>query len=66
MCARDFLLYFIIVCWPGWCVFLKLHYNLPFLGLPSSTTKDTALEVFINMNTNSKPLSQYDIIVAEI
>lgn len=42
------------------------HYNLPFLGLPSSTTKDTALEVFINMNTNSKPLSQYDIIVAEI
>lgn len=42
------------------------HYNLPFLSLPSSTPKDVALNVFINMNTNSKPLSQYDIIVAEI
>ncbi len=42
------------------------HFNLPFLALPSSTGKDTALQVFINMNTNSKPLSQYDIIRAEI
>lgn len=42
------------------------HYNLPYLALPSSTPKDVALNVFINMNTNSKPLSQYDIIVAEI
>ncbi len=42
------------------------HYNLPYLALLSSTTKDTALQVFINMNTNSKPLSQYDIIRAEI
>jgi hypothetical protein len=42
------------------------NYNLPFLALPSDTNKDTALNVFINMNTNSKPLSQYDIIVAEI
>jgi len=42
------------------------HYNLPFLSLPSSTSRDTALNVFINMNTNSKPLTQYDIIVAEI
>ncbi|MFZ6050754.1 GmrSD restriction endonuclease domain-containing protein [Halocola ammonii] len=42
------------------------HYNLPFLALPSSTSKETALSVFINMNTNSKPLTQYDIIVAEI
>lgn len=42
------------------------HYNLPFLALPSNTSKDTALSVFINMNTNSKPLTQYDIIVAEI
>ncbi len=42
------------------------HFNLPFLALPSSTNKDTALQVFINMNTNSKPLSQYDIIRAEI
>jgi hypothetical protein len=42
------------------------HYNLPYLALPSETHKDTALQVFINMNTNSKPLSRYDIIVAEI
>src|SRR5690606_39027224 len=37
-----------------------------FLALPLSTPKDIALQVFINMNTNSKPLSQYDIIRAEI
>lgn len=42
------------------------HYNLPYLALPITTPKDTALQVFINMNTNSKPLSQYDIIRAEI
>lgn len=42
------------------------HYNLPYLSLLSSTPKDVALNVFIKMNTNSKPLSQYDIIVAEI
>lgn len=42
------------------------NYNLPYLSLPSNTPKDIALEVFINMNTNSKPLSQYDIIVAEV
>lgn len=42
------------------------HYNLPYLSLPLDTPKDTALKVFINMNTNSKPLSQYDIIRAEI
>ncbi|MCT3949890.1 DUF262 domain-containing protein [Elizabethkingia anophelis] len=42
------------------------HYNLPYLALPLSTPKDIALQVFINMNTNSKPLSQYDIIRAEI
>lgn len=42
------------------------NYNLPYLSLPSNTSKDIALEVFINMNTNSKPLSTYDIIVAEV
>ena len=42
------------------------NYNLPYLSLPSTTDKSTALEVFINMNTNSKPLSTYDIIVAEV
>ncbi|WP_321347081.1 DUF262 domain-containing protein [uncultured Draconibacterium sp.] len=42
------------------------HYNLPFLALPAATPKETALNVFINMNTNSKPLSLFDIIVAEV
>ncbi len=42
------------------------HFNLPYLSLPSETPKEVALQVFINMNTNSKPLSLYDIIVAEV
>lgn len=42
------------------------HFNLPYLSLLSNTPKDVALQVFINMNTNSKPLSLYDIIVAEV
>jgi hypothetical protein len=42
------------------------NYNLPYLSLPSHTEKTVALNVFINMNTNSKPLSTYDIIVAEV
>ncbi|MGD0651007.1 MAG: DUF262 domain-containing protein [Verrucomicrobiia bacterium] len=41
-------------------------YNLPYLSLPAQTEKTVALTVFINMNTNSKPLSTYDIIVAEV
>ncbi len=42
------------------------NYNLPYLSLPSETDKSVALDVFIKMNTNSKPLSQYDVIVAEV
>ena len=42
------------------------NYNLPYLSLPPETDKSIALQVFINMNTNSKPLSTYDIIVAEV
>jgi hypothetical protein len=42
------------------------NYNLPYLSLPSQTDKSVALDVFIKMNTNSKPLSQYDVIVAEV
>jgi len=42
------------------------HFNLPYLSLPTTTEKEVALQVFINMNTNSKPLSRYDIIVAEV
>jgi len=42
------------------------HFNLPYLSLPSETHPDVALQVFINMNTNSKPLKLYDIIVAQV
>lgn len=42
------------------------HFNLPYLRLPSSTSKDTALGVFVNMNTNAKPLKPHDIVVAEL
>lgn len=42
------------------------NYNLPYLSLAPQTDKSVALRVFINMNTNSKPLSTYDIIVAEV
>jgi hypothetical protein len=42
------------------------HFNLPYLSLPADTNKDVALQVFINMNTNSQPLSLYDLIVAEV
>lgn len=41
-------------------------FNLPFLALPASTTPDVALQVFVNMNTNSKPLSMYDLTVAKV
>lgn len=41
-------------------------FNLPYLSLPAETDKEVALQVFINMNTNSKPLALYDIIVAEV
>lgn len=42
------------------------HFNLPYLSLPAETEKEVALQVFINMNTNSKPLTLYEIIVAEV
>lgn len=41
------------------------HYNLPFLRLPVTTSRDVALAVFVNMNTNAKPLRAFDIVVAE-
>jgi len=41
------------------------HFNLPFLSLPVTTSADVALQVFVNMNTNSKPLSMYDLTVAK-
>lgn len=42
------------------------HFNLPYLRLPATTTKNTALSVFINMNTNAKALAPHDIVVAEL
>lgn len=42
------------------------NYNLPYLSLPSHTDKSVALDVFIKMNTNSKPLTPYEVIVAEV
>ncbi|MNV22464.1 hypothetical protein D3C71_1134380 [compost metagenome] len=42
------------------------HFNLPFLALPASTDADMALRVFVNMNTNSKPLTMFDLTVAKV
>lgn len=42
------------------------HFNLPYLALPSSTDAQMALAVFVNMNTNSKPLSMLDLTVAMV
>ncbi len=41
-------------------------YNIPFLSLPNSTDRETALNVFIRMNTSATPLSDYDIVVAQV
>ncbi|HVJ34814.1 MAG TPA: DUF262 domain-containing protein [Terriglobia bacterium] len=43
-----------------------LSYTLPFLSLPVGTSRETALEVFINMNTSASPLTDYDIVVAQV
>ena len=43
-----------------------LAYTLPFLSLPVGTSRETALEVFINMNTSASPLKDYDIVVAQV
>ena len=41
-------------------------FNLPFLSLPVGTDKETALDVFIKMNTSAAPLTIYDIVVAQL
>lgn len=41
-------------------------FNLPYLSLPVTTKKETALDVFIKMNTSAAPLSTYDIVVAQV
>ncbi len=41
-------------------------YTIPFLSLPVGTGRETALDVFIKMNTSATPLSAYDIVVAQL
>jgi len=41
-------------------------YVIPFLSLPVETSRETALEVFINMNTSASPLKDFDIVVAQV
>lgn len=42
------------------------NYMVPFLSLPIGTEKETALDVFIKMNTSASPLTDYDIVVAQL
>lgn len=42
------------------------QFNLPFLSLPTSTPNETALDVFVKMNTSAQPLTTYDIVVAQV
>jgi hypothetical protein len=41
-------------------------FNLPVLSLPVGTKPQTALDVFIKMNTSASPLTMYDIVVAQL
>lgn len=41
-------------------------FNIPWLSLPVTTDKETALDVFLKMNTSVAPLSTYDIVVAQV
>lgn len=41
------------------------QFPIPYLELPKDIDQDTALDVFINMNTSSTPLKAYDIVVAQ-
>lgn len=43
-----------------------LGYVVPFLSLPVGTGRETALNVFIKMNTSASPLKDYDIVVAQL
>ena len=40
-------------------------FSIPYLELDKGTSQDTALDVFINMNTSATPLKAYDIVVAQ-
>ncbi len=41
-------------------------YTIPFLSLPVGTEQETALDVFIKMNTSASPLKDFDIVVAQL
>lgn len=41
-------------------------YDVPFLSLGAKTGRDTALDVFIKMNTSATPLNDFDIVVAQL
>ena len=41
-------------------------YMVPFLSLNVGTSRETALDVFIKMNTSASPLKDFDIVVAQI
>jgi hypothetical protein len=41
-------------------------YDIPFLSLSSKTGRNTALDVFIKMNTSATPLKDFDIVVAQL
>ena len=41
-------------------------YPIPFLSLPVKTAKETALDVYIKMNTSASPLKAFDIVVAQM
>ena len=41
-------------------------YSIPFLSLPVGTEQETALDVFIKMNTSASPLKDFDIVVAQL
>lgn len=41
-------------------------YDIPFLSLTPDTGRDTALDVFIKMNTSATPLKDFDIVVAQL
>jgi hypothetical protein len=41
-------------------------YHVPFLSLGAGTGRETALDVFIKMNTSASPLKDYDIVVAQL
>ena len=42
------------------------NYQIPFLSLPVVTEQETALDVYVKMNTSASQLKDFDIVVAQI